>query len=90
MDVVILKMNARGALCGESQPMCRHSDATVERARAMFIAGYSYQQIADALGVPHAKTVWRWCNGARRPHDKVQVARRNAATTRTSVIGQHG
>lgn len=74
--IKILKTNARGILCGESQPMCRYSDATVARARELRAAGMTCKAIAEELGVKNRTTVLRWCNGERRrPHARI-IAKR--------------
>lgn len=67
MSTVVLRTtNARGVLCGESQPACRYSDAVVRDARAMRQAGATLAEISSALGGPHFTTVSRWCSGQRR------------------------
>ncbi len=68
--------NPRGVLCGESQPACRHPDATVALARELRSAGLSYQAIADALGLKYRQTVWQWvAGGGRKPAARIIVKR---------------
>lgn len=66
--------NARGNPVGESNRLCIHPDSLVATARVLRGAGASYQQIADALGVPRS-TAWRWCNTTRKPATSVRVVR---------------
>ncbi len=50
---------------GESNPMARHPDELVARARAMSADGTGSRAISAALGVPN-RTVRTWVNGTRR------------------------
>lgn len=68
--------NARGVLCGESQPMCKWPDTLVAEARALRAQGMTIDGIAAQLDGPHRATIYRWLAGtARKPAARV-VARR--------------
>jgi hypothetical protein len=68
--------NARGVLCGKSQPMCKWSDSMVAQAREMYAVGWTIRAIAAQLDGPHQWTVWRWVsNTDRKPQARI-VARR--------------
>lgn len=75
--------NARGALCGESQPMCRWPDALVAEARALRARGMTIYGITAQLNGPHHSTVWRWVAGITRKPPARVIARR-VKTTPTS------
>lgn len=54
-------VNESGYRIGEANPLCRWSDAVVERVRRLReIEGMSYREIATTTGVP-AATVKKWC-----------------------------
>lgn len=68
--------NARGVLCGESQPMCRWPDTLVAEARALRAQGLTIYEITARLDGPHHSSVWRWVAGiTRKPAVRV-VAKR--------------
>lgn len=71
--------NARGNPMGISNRLCLHPDETVAKARELREEGASYQQVADAIGVP-ISTAWRWCNTTRKPPVAVRVVRANLNT----------
>jgi hypothetical protein len=73
--IELLTTNARGVLCGESQPMCRWPDAMVVEARALRAQGLTIHGIAVHLDGPHHSTVWRWVAGVNRKPPAKTVAR---------------
>jgi ribosomal protein L19E len=54
-----------GHRAGERHPRARHTDATVQQARALRDAGLTYVDIGRRLGV-HWRTVCDWTNYATR------------------------
>jgi transposase len=50
---------------GEPRPRSRHSDALVNRVRALKAAGHGYRSVARRLGLS-AWTVRDWMRGRRR------------------------
>lgn len=73
--LIVRHTNARGLPMGESNRLCLHSDEKVRRARALRESGATYQQVADAVGVP-LSTAWRWCvSKTRKPPTSVRVVR---------------
>lgn len=74
--------NARGVLCGESQPMCKWPDRMVAEARTLRAQGLTIHEIAARLNGPHHTSVWRWVAGVtRRPAARV-IARRVRTSTK--------
>lgn len=84
--LILRYTNARGNPMGESNRLCLHPDETVTKARALRAEGATYQQVADALGVP-ISTAWRWCTRkTRKPPVAVRVVRPKT-TTHLSAMG---
>jgi len=73
--LIVRHTNARGLPMGESNRLCLHPDEKVHQARALRANGATYQQVADAVGVP-LSTAWRWCVGkTRKPPTSIRIAR---------------
>lgn len=94
--LTIRHTNARGNPMGESNRLCLHPDETVARARTLRAEGATYQQVADALGVP-ISTAWRWCTRkTRKPPVAVRFVRPKTTThlsaegADASSCGAHG
>lgn len=64
--------NARGWPCGSQHHSARHSDATVDRARALRADGVEFTAISAALGVPRS-TVEGWTSRRRRTQQPVRI-----------------
>lgn len=71
----IVHTNIHGGPVNEDHHWTVHSDAVVDRARAMRRDGMAYRAIGKALGV-HFGVVWSWCSGRRRKPSVRVVARR--------------
>lgn len=77
--------NARGALCGESQPMCRWPDSMVAKARELHAEGWPTRAIAAHLDGPHHSTVWLWVAGVtRNPPARVVATRKKSNSFRAN------
>ncbi|WP_157108166.1 hypothetical protein [Azoarcus olearius] len=86
--IVLRTTNARGMLCGESQPMCRYSDTVVALARALRAEGWTIRAIAARLDGPHPGTVHRWCTFERRkPAVRVSAKRIKPHSSDVESVG---
>lgn len=82
-SVLLVPANIQGQPCGEHSHRARFSDATVQRARKLRAAGWTFQAIADEVGASRP-TIYDWVSFRRRKPPARVVARRVKVLNRSS------
>lgn len=84
--IEILQCNAIGKVVGMSNPMARHGDDIVARAREMHASGMGYKPIGKALGVAWP-TVQSWIGKSGNPRRNVVPVRIKARRQKAKKTG---
>lgn len=72
--IEILHCTAQGRPVGLSNPMARHGDEIVAKARELYTSGMSYTAVSGALGVARS-TVQSWIGKGGNPRRNVPAVR---------------